>query len=154
MAAVSPSAFLVAPALSEAAVLGACGSVILVVDATEEAPFAEAVDALRRTAAVLMALAARRQVPGGGNVPSVAALPALEVFVHKVSACAEGCGPQGECMRALESLCWGPTLSTPPLLGLRRRLTATAAAGAARRAAVAAATRAGLSCCGRSASSS
>lgn len=85
-ASAAPSAF-AAQALSEAAVLGACGAIVVVVDATEEAPFAEAVDATRRAAAVLVALAVQRRREAADS-PGLAArpLPALEVFVHKVGS--------------------------------------------------------------------
>lgn len=85
----APSAY-AAPGLSEAAVLGACGAIVLVVDATEEAPFAEAVDAARRAAAVLVSLAQHRQREATESGLPARPLPALEVFVHKVS-------PTGRC---------------------------------------------------------
>jgi hypothetical protein len=83
---VAPSA--TATEITEAAALSVCGAVVFVVDSTEEAPYAESMEALRRTAAVLMAMAAARSKGGGQPV----SLPQLEIFIHKVDGDAWGAG--------------------------------------------------------------
>jgi nitrate reductase NapAB chaperone NapD len=100
--AAAPSASV--PSVTEAAALGVCGSIVFVVDSTEEAPYAESMEALRRTAAVLMALAATRhhhqlqqqQQQTAHTTPPASVspppLPTLEVFIHKVDGDAWGGG--------------------------------------------------------------